>query len=118
MRRCYRGCKLVAGAVLVTLVGAPTAPVSAQSQQSGLAANVAAGGSLVLRSIDDGINYSKSDLADLASELRDGCNRTKVAIKPMTLAKAISDVQAQLDQYATAPGADGVPEQQLRQDGG
>lgn len=91
----------MAGAVLLTLVGAPTAAVGAQSQQSMLATNAAAGGNLLLRSIDDGISYSKSDLADLASELRAGCNRTKVAIKPMTLAKATSDVQAQLDQYAT-----------------
>jgi tetratricopeptide (TPR) repeat protein len=78
------------------LVGAPAVPVSAQRMP---AANAA--GPLVMRSIDDGGNYSKSDLSDLASQLRAGCTRTKVAIKPMTLAKAISNVQAQLDQYAT-----------------
>ena len=60
-----------------------------------------AGGPSAIRSIDDGGNYSKSDLAELADQLRQGCTRAQEAIKPITLAKALSDVQAQLDQYAT-----------------
>ena len=81
---------------LLTLVGTPGVPVHAQPVQGANAA-----GPLVIRSIDDGGNYSKSDLADLANELRAGCNRAQVAIKPMTLARSLSLVQAQLDQYAS-----------------
>src|SRR5581483_4394534 len=61
-----------------------------------LAAPTAVGAPLVLRSISDGSQMSKSDLSDLASQLRSNCARKPVVIRSLSLRAALADVQVQL----------------------
>src|SRR5581483_5762918 len=67
-----------------------------------LAAPTAVGAPLVLRSISDGSQMSKSDLSDLASQLRSNCARKPVVIRSLSLRAALADVQVQLVRNSTA----------------
>ncbi len=61
-----------------------------------------ASGQLVLRSFSDGATMSKSDLSDLASQLRSGCTRKPVAVKARTLTAALADLTRQLNGSSSA----------------
>ena len=57
---------------------------------------------LVLRSFTDGASTSKSELTDLATELRSGCTRKVLAVKSMSLTTALAHIQSQLNRSSSA----------------
>lgn len=67
-----------------------------------LAIAPSAGAQLVVRSFNDGHSTSKSELAELASQLRSQCAGKASSIKSMTLARALARIQQQLDRNASA----------------
>jgi len=62
----------------------------------------AAGAPLLLHSFSDGVSVSKSDLTDLATQLRSGCTRKSTAVKSLSLATALANVQAALNRNSTS----------------
>ncbi len=88
--------------VLVLAVVVP-APASAQ---------------LVLRSFSDGASTSKSELTDLATQLRSGCTPKVLAVRSMSLATALAPCSEPAEPQLERQGTEGVCAQQGRKDGG